>query len=72
MLKSSKSSHLTVEQPTKFEFFINLKTAKTRGVTIPRNLLTLASEVIELNGASIVTSDSSDSLQSHLDGRHVE
>jgi len=56
ILKNSKSSHLAVEQATKFEFFINLKTAKTQSVAIPRHLHTLASEVIESSGASTVTS----------------
>jgi putative ABC transport system substrate-binding protein len=47
ILNGAKPAELAIEQPTKYDLVVNLKTARVLGLTIPREFLLIADEVIE-------------------------
>jgi putative ABC transport system substrate-binding protein len=47
ILKGAKPGDLPVEQPTKFELIVSLRSAKELGLTIPSNIMALADEILE-------------------------
>ena len=47
ILRGAKPADLPIQQPTRFEFFINLKAAKALGLTIPQSVLLRADEIVQ-------------------------